>query len=436
MSTTSIKISQLNVFPTTVTGSDYIPLNRSSSLTTYRASVTQLQSFFSTGSYTGSFTGILTGTASVALTSLTASYITASKIVGSVVSSSYALTASYAKNSANVLNGNGTVNYIPLWSGNTSMGNSNIYYAGISSSYTIDNSSLEVVVTSSFVDIRSTNSSSLMLRGNSFRDDGWKLAVNTRYSATSSLDTTRGILDLITYSGSNNLASIQPVNLGNSNEIVTLRTVSNGFYFWPLYTTQSVCRDGTLNVGVDSAASLNTESRVRIDVFSGSNASNPKVKHLDKAIEVRYGSSSMVTTFAVSSSGQVVASGYSGSNSSNVAFYGSASYALTSSKLNYISTSGGALPSVGTAVNIIHNNGSPLPYANWRLRCINSTTIEGVTFSTGDEIDTSYFQAGTGGLYSSSFMPINNSVSCSIRYMATPHSMTTSDWNLKLYYSL
>lgn len=436
MSTTSIKISQLNVYPTTITGSDYIPLNRSSSLTTYRAAVSQLQTFLSTGSYSGSFIGTLTGTSSVALIAVTASYVTASNIAGSVVSSSYALTASYAKNSATVLNGAGTVNYIPVWDGNIVLGNSDIYYSGISSSYTIDNANLEITVTSSFIDVRSTNSSSIMLRGNTSRDDGWKLSVNTKYSATSSLDTTRGILDLITYSGSNNLASIQPVNLGNSNEIVTLRTVSNGFYFWPLYTTQSVCRDGTLNVGVDSASTLNTESRVRIDVFSGSNASNPKVNHLGKAIEVRYGSSSMITTFAVSSSGQVVASGYSGSSSGEVAFYGSSSYALTSSKLNYLSAAGGALPSVGTAVNIIHNNGTPLPYAAWRLRCVNSTTVEGVSFSAGDEIDISYFQAGTSVLYSSSFMPINNSVSCSVRYMVTPHSMTTSDWNLKLYYSL
>ena len=52
-------------------------------------------SSFSTGSFTGSFTGSLQGTASWASNATTASYITASNVIGTVTSASYAVTASY-----------------------------------------------------------------------------------------------------------------------------------------------------------------------------------------------------------------------------------------------------------------------------------------------------------------------------------------------------
>ena len=85
MSTSSIKISALPVFPVAISGVDYFPLDKSSSVLTYRSSVNQLQSFLSTGSFTGSFTGALTGTASFAYSSsrsITASYIAGNNVSG------------------------------------------------------------------------------------------------------------------------------------------------------------------------------------------------------------------------------------------------------------------------------------------------------------------------------------------------------------------
>ena len=60
MPTTSIKISQLDPIAS-LTGSDFFPIDQSSSIKTYRASLTQLQNLFSTGSFTGSFTGSILG---------------------------------------------------------------------------------------------------------------------------------------------------------------------------------------------------------------------------------------------------------------------------------------------------------------------------------------------------------------------------------------
>jgi hypothetical protein len=70
-------------------------------LYTTTASFNTFTASYTTGSFTGSFTGTLTGTASWAsnsITSQTASFVTASNVVGTVSSASYALTASYAMN--------------------------------------------------------------------------------------------------------------------------------------------------------------------------------------------------------------------------------------------------------------------------------------------------------------------------------------------------
>jgi hypothetical protein len=63
---------------------------------------------FRTGSFTGSFTGSLLGTASYATNALSSSYAaTASVLLGSVVSSSYALSSSFALTASFALNGGG-----------------------------------------------------------------------------------------------------------------------------------------------------------------------------------------------------------------------------------------------------------------------------------------------------------------------------------------
>ena len=127
MPTTSIKISQLDPIAS-LTGSDFFPIDQSSSIKTYRASLTQLQNLFSTGSFTGSVIGTIVGTgtspqfvgtSSWAISSsrsISSSYSDFSNSSSYALSSSRATTASYALNSnAGDLSGGGTLNYIPLW---------------------------------------------------------------------------------------------------------------------------------------------------------------------------------------------------------------------------------------------------------------------------------------------------------------------------------
>jgi hypothetical protein len=78
-------------------------LNNSSSIALLSSSYEAFTDTYNTGSFTGSFIGSLFGTASWATNALSASFITASNIFGpygsnSVISASYALTASYALN--------------------------------------------------------------------------------------------------------------------------------------------------------------------------------------------------------------------------------------------------------------------------------------------------------------------------------------------------
>lgn len=78
-------------------------LNNSSSIALLSSSYEAFTDTYNTGSFTGSFIGSLFGTASWATNALSASFITASNVFGpygsnSVISASYALTASYALN--------------------------------------------------------------------------------------------------------------------------------------------------------------------------------------------------------------------------------------------------------------------------------------------------------------------------------------------------
>ena len=359
MPTTSIKISQLDPIAS-LTGSDFFPIDQSSSIKTYRASLTQLQNLFSTGSFTGSFTGSIlgtgtspqfVGTSSWAISSsrsISSSYSDFSNSSSYALSSSRATTASYALNSnAGDLSGGGTLNYIPLWTGNKTLGSTSDFYYETSPIYFTSTQDLKIqksnpalFVTGSdlgYVAVRCTYNSSLMLQSaQSASRDSWALIVNAddanaaffAANPSTSYDI-RGTIDLVSYSGSSQFVSKQVT--GEATPVTyVMRSRSNGLYFWPQKGDQSLSRDGTFNIGV-STSTINTSSRFTIEVFSGSSASNPQTYHLSKAIEVRYGSSSLNTTFCVSSSGQVIATGYSGSNFNAVSFYGSASYALSSS---------------------------------------------------------------------------------------------------------
>jgi len=354
MPTTSIKISQLDPIAS-LTGSDFFPIDQSSSIKTYRASLTQLQNLFSTGSFTGSLIGRITGTGTSpqfvgtsswsisSSRSISSSYSDFSNSSSYALSSSNALTASYALNSsAGDLSGGGTLNYIPLWTGNKTLGSTSDFYVETSPNYftstrdlKIQKASPALFVTGSglgYVAVRAEYNSSLMLQSaQSASGDSWALIVNAD-GANSTPGTPydiRGTIDLVSYSGSSQFVSKQVT--GESTPVsYVMKSRSNGLYFWPEKGAQSLSRDGTFNIGV-SPSTINTSSRFTIEVFSGSSASNPQTYHLHKAIEVTYGSSSLTTTFCVSSSGQVIATGYSGSNFNAVSFYGSASYALSSS---------------------------------------------------------------------------------------------------------
>ena len=355
MPTTSIKISQLDPIAS-LTGSDFFPIDQSSSIKTYRASLTQLQNLFSTGSFTGSFTGSILGTgtspqfvgtsswaisSSRSISSISSSYSDFSDSSSYALSSSNALTASYALTAnAGDLSGAGTLNYIPLWTGNKTLGISNIYYGtpifGYPGYVSNDNFYVQkdtpiLYITGSgqgSLSVVSSYNSAIALRSATTSSDAHTFVVGADGGMPGA--DSRGVFDWSSYSGSNNLASRQGNDPTGNGQLRLLRIKSNGWYFWPLYGVQSISRDGTFNIGVDSGTE-NHDARLKIFVYSGSSVSNPVVNHIRKAIEVTYGSGSEVTTFCVSSSGQVIATGYSGSNFNAVSFYGSASYALSSS---------------------------------------------------------------------------------------------------------
>ncbi len=321
---TSVKISELNSFVGTITSSDYFPVNKSSSLTTYRAPISSLQSFLSTGSFTGSFIGSLTGTASWANNALTASFVTASRVSGTVTSASYALSASYAQN-AGGLSGTGTAQYFAKWNSANSLTDASMYYSSVSSS-NISTDNFQVYGTNKYlrvygnaqpaIQVSSTFNSTLILDSLTTASDGMAFVVGTdgyyyTYGNPLSASWGRGSFELISYTGSNNWTfggkDYTADNLGYGI-LRVMRLRSNGFYFWPLAGVQSISKDGTFNIGVDSGAE-NHESRLMIQIYSGSSAS-PTVDHLHKAIEVYYGSGSTNNvTFCVSSSGKTYMGG-------------------------------------------------------------------------------------------------------------------------------
>jgi hypothetical protein len=339
MANPTIKISQLNSFPSNLSGEDFFPIDKSSSLLTYKATLSQLATYISTGSFTGSFKGSLTGTSSYAVS---ASYVPAASISGSVVSASYALTASYISSSGANISGSGTSGYLPIWSSNTVLSNSSIYYSSINNIYTASNAGLLITrAGQAYSIVEGGYNGNLILRNQFTSSDAW---VFLTYGDSAG-DPSRGSFELNSFTASNQFTAKQPS--GSSPVVKALQIISNGMYLWPSSQIQSLSNDATVTIGAGyvnliSASTLNTSSRLRIYVYSGSSASNPQINHLSRAIEVLYGSGSDTTgynvTFGVSSSGQVVGSGFSGSNFNAVAFYGTASYALSSSVSTAVSS--------------------------------------------------------------------------------------------------
>jgi len=391
MPTTSIKISQLDPIAS-LSGSDFFPIDQSSSIKTYRASLTQLQNLFSTGSFTGSLTGTVTGTgtspqfvgtSSWAISSsraISSSYSDFSNSSSYALSSSRATTASYALNSnAGDLTGAGTTNYVPIWTGNKTLGDSKFYLSSsqyflknIDPSYTAFNIE-QSNSGQSFLIVSGHYNSSLTLRNYNTSSDSWTMVVSGDGEDALSPGV-KGGLDWSTYTSNSLFTSKQPTVIGTYQDITRMmRVKSSGIYFWPLSSVQSLSKDSTFNIGVDSGTQ-NTTSRFLIDIYSGSNASNPVINHVQKAIEVRYGSSSLSTTFCVSSSGQVTAAGYSGSNFNAVSFYGTASYAMNTPTNNsnvnvrvpvFVTTSSNVSLESTNNFNLILSLSLPSGYTTW-----------------------------------------------------------------------
>ena len=315
MATSSIKISQLAAI-SSITNADFFPIDQSSSLTTYRGTVSQLGTLFATGSRTGSHTGSFLGVGTAPQFVGTASYALTASFINS---SSYALSASYAPTSN--INGTGVVNYLPNWVTTTTLGSSYIYYTGSRTSYRVDGQNWIVQNNSgqAFLVVNSAGiNSNLYLESANSASDSWAIVVGTSGSGAD-----RGVIEWNTYSGSNNLASKQGTT--TSDGIVKTLTVrSNGYYFWPNIGADSISRDGTVSISYDPTSAFNTSSKLLLNIYSGSSASFPQTNHIRKAIEVTYGSgSSYSTTFCVSSSGFVYASGYNVISSSGYTYTGS-----------------------------------------------------------------------------------------------------------------
>jgi hypothetical protein len=319
----TIKISELNTFPSALTTADFFPIDKSSSLLTYRATLGQLQSLLSTGSFSGSLIGTLTGTASWANNAISSSYTLTSSYANNSISSSYAVTASYISGSGGLLSGTGTAQYFTKWSNTNVLTDADFYYdTNITSNVSSKNiliykNTPQLIVTGSgqsFASVISTFNSSLVLGSATTASDAVVITCGADGNHYSSPGWGRGGIELSSYTSSNNFTWGGKDYSGDNlqyGQVRLLRIRSNGWYFWPLTGVQSVSRDGTFNIGVDSGEE-NHETRLKIAVFSGSSAAPQTVDHLQKAIEVSYGSGSAAAwpvTFCVSSSGKTYVGG-------------------------------------------------------------------------------------------------------------------------------
>jgi hypothetical protein len=357
-------------------------------------------------------------------------------------SASYAATSSVAHR---ILNG--TSSYLSRYNASnpTLLEGSDIFYDG--GGYRVRNKYLVVSesVGKGIISVIGKTKSMLSLQGTGMNEsDIWELYSGGTESPGA------GVLELTTYSGSSNLSTKDALTTDPNGIIRTMRVVSNGFYFWPLWKTNSPSLDGTFNIGVQSDVGGNTETRFLIDVYSGSSVSNPQVEHLHKAIEVRYGSSSMDTTFCVSSSGLVTATGYSGSTYSDISFYGTSSYAMTSSCVaaTYITNSLGIFTETEAATLATRINPTiqfhSLPTTPSYFKCVLYCNSADLNFATGHELDLDSVSDGTyyppyisyanASYVSATSKAGLTTVSTLNRTTGAVTALTLSKWNIKYYW--
>ena len=367
-----IKISQLDPI-SSITGSDFFPLDQSSSLLTKRGNIDQLKTYLSTGSFTGSFSGSFVGsgaspqfvgTASWAQKSISSSYATAS------TSASYALTASYAANGGSGgVGGSGTVNYATLWATTTTLKDSELSTDGrtyslngrnftlTSGNITVTGSSNAGVIvqtpsgysnSNAYLALQSTGNASLYLynnnRATTYPDqDLWTIQVGGS-----------GSMLWLVPSGSTQLRPL--TGSYSANDYYVMKTLRNDLYFFPYPSSETPARDAKFGIGIqppiDHLTSSYLRARLHINTWTSGSSDYPSavVTNNLPGIIVTAHSGSDVDVFCVSSSGVVYSTGYS----------------VISSSGYYYST---ILPSGSFAV--IEDNGSMYLYArsaNGKLR--------------------------------------------------------------------
>jgi hypothetical protein len=277
-----------------VTNSQTSSFVTTSSFNTFTASYNTFTSSYNTGSFSGSFTGSLQGTASWAnsasvaisssyaatasyvVTALTASYVTASAIVGTVTSASYAATASYAMNAGGVPGGSNTqiqFNSNGTFSGSSALtfnsGSNTLTLTGslkITGSQTITgytqyiptNPNIDNSISASYIYVSgSTNDLYFAQNGNGYSNN-----VRLRWLEGGSLYT--GILQGGILSSTPGTTTFKITS--GSGLIVTMNASTGSepyptaqYISWPEYNTQPITYSGSAKityVGLDSSGQI------------------------------------------------------------------------------------------------------------------------------------------------------------------------------------
>lgn len=372
MATTSIKISELTAIPS-IDDTDYFPINKVTSPTTYYSSISSLKTELSSGSFTGSFLGTgsspqFIGTGSWAISSSnarTSSYaITSSNSLTSsyAITSSRALTASYLLGSPGTTSGTGTVDYVPIWATTTSLGDSDVYRISATGGYSYIYESSDIILRNGRLTLSGSSTRPAALRvqqynySNPALSDGY-ISLHGLGKATVYLEnynrataypnndtvaiqlTNSGSLTMYMTSGSTQLS---PLSGGyDADEYYFLKNIRNDMYFFPHPGASTPARDAKIGIGIDAptagytvTSSLKARLHIATWVSGSSDYGSAVISDSLPGIVItqRALATGNVDVFYVSASGHTTAVAFSGSDYSRISFYGSSSYAATSSQ--------------------------------------------------------------------------------------------------------
>jgi hypothetical protein len=318
------KISELPLI-SQITGSDFFPLNQSSSLTTYRGTVTQLRNYIASGSFSGSFSGSnfgsLLGTASFATS---ASHANTSVTSTTSVSASVAISASYAANSQNALTGNGTAGYIAKYATSTGLNPSSLVNAynagGLEFNRTYLYSTETLVIEKPFDGIRlltESGSGNQALIFTTITSSGDRLTSSKwDYMAVVGFDGGFNLFNPVT---SKQYSGLNVKTTGSSTGIYPLIQRGNTLCFWPYIQTSTAYVDGRVGIGAQpretpEAENSNPGIRARLHLTTLSQSSLPpgltgsnSRENIPAIIVEQYrgNSNSSLDVFCISGSGNV-----------------------------------------------------------------------------------------------------------------------------------